>query len=465
MNTRNTPAKQNLPVRRQRRELVSLTSLQLLQSVRLDRLLHGRAEANLACRAEDHGRESRRVQVLHALDQLHLECEHHLLRQLRKPQLDGVADRDSVHEIDRLPFQTLQRLDLLLVVGKVHGVNRLEQLFEVGLDDGRILRLPENLQQVVVPDEVEPREFRPLLLQEVAQRLLAAVQLPDLELEALLEVHHVRQRLDAWVRLHLRHQPSEVLVHLEEAALLVRKRPPAEDGLQVQPLALNRLQVAQGAAEQGQYSVPLLRLAGELGEVGGVPDGLQHGLEVAHLGLDLPPLLDEHNAPIAAVKLLDYVEDGLHAPLVHLVDRVLDRHFRSRPRLQLLYVRNPLHNEVARIKEVVKLQVAAVDPLRKIKHLEQAAPVVLRERIPLDKLEVGHILFQPLDLRVHVPDHSVDVPALQPLGPLRQEILHDIEPLPNGHPVLLSERRHLAQELLKEAPGRQRLGDVVVEGV
>ena len=45
------------------------------------------------------------------------------------------------------------------------------------LDHLRVLRLPQNLQKVVVADEIEPREHRTFLFEVIRERLLAHVQL------------------------------------------------------------------------------------------------------------------------------------------------------------------------------------------------------------------------------------------------------------------------------------------------
>ena len=56
--------------------------------------------------------------------------------------------------------------------------------------------MAEDLEQVVVADEVEARELRPLLLEVRVQRLLALVELGQDRLEALAEAVHVAEADD-----------------------------------------------------------------------------------------------------------------------------------------------------------------------------------------------------------------------------------------------------------------------------
>ena len=76
-----------------------------------------------------------------------------------------------------------------------------EELLEVRLNNARVLRLAKNFQQVVVADEIEPREARALLLEELGEGLLAALELVEHDREVVLQVGHLGQRDDARVGL------------------------------------------------------------------------------------------------------------------------------------------------------------------------------------------------------------------------------------------------------------------------
>ena len=61
----------------------------------------------------------------------------------------------------------------------------------MALDHRRVLRLAEDLEEVVVADEVEAREALALVLEEVGQRLLAALELVEDRGELLAQVMHL----------------------------------------------------------------------------------------------------------------------------------------------------------------------------------------------------------------------------------------------------------------------------------
>ena len=56
-------------------------------------------------------------------------------------------------------------------------MNTRKQFLKVLLNNSRVLRLSENLQQIVIADEVESWKFISLFLKEVAESLLATFQL------------------------------------------------------------------------------------------------------------------------------------------------------------------------------------------------------------------------------------------------------------------------------------------------
>ena len=103
---------------------------------------------------------------------------------------DSLVDDDGFPQWDNLPA---------IFIASFAPVNTTEwireEFLEVRLDHLRVLRLPENLQQVVVADEVKPRQHRPLLLEVLRQRLLAQVELRG-HLREVLRAHaRLRKRL------------------------------------------------------------------------------------------------------------------------------------------------------------------------------------------------------------------------------------------------------------------------------
>ena len=122
----------------------------------------------------------------------------------------------------------------------------------MALDHRRVLRLAEDLEEVVVADEVEPRERGPLLLEEVAERLLAPVELVEHGLERPADVAvdvRVHEAKELRVRLDVAHDVAEVLVDALEALGLVGEAAAAEDGLEVDPLALDPVERVEDEVE------------------------------------------------------------------------------------------------------------------------------------------------------------------------------------------------------------------------
>ena len=113
------------------------------------------------------------------------------------------------------------------------------------LDDARIRRLSQNLEQVLVADEVEPRKDAAFVLQVVVERLLTSVELVEHGRQIVLYARHAAQRDHSCVALHVSHRVTEVVVHsLEALHLLTRQRSTlAEYRLQIDPLALHFVQI------------------------------------------------------------------------------------------------------------------------------------------------------------------------------------------------------------------------------
>ena len=102
-----------------------------------------------------------------------LQSSDHVLVQLLQPVLHHLADLNFLAQLHLLLQVRPHGQDLLVPLPEDDCVNAREQLLEVQLNDGRILRLAQDLQHIVVSKEVEPREFVSLLLKEVVECLLA----------------------------------------------------------------------------------------------------------------------------------------------------------------------------------------------------------------------------------------------------------------------------------------------------
>ena len=82
----------------------------------------------------------------------------------RLTDLDLGHDLYVLAERHDLAVQALHGDDVLVALAELDAVDAGEELLQVRLDDGRVGRLAEDLQQVVVADEVEAREEAALLL-------------------------------------------------------------------------------------------------------------------------------------------------------------------------------------------------------------------------------------------------------------------------------------------------------------
>lgn len=68
------------------------------------------------------------------------------------------CDLHRLQEGYNLTLQGLHGGDMLAPLVKVHAVDTSKELLQMGLDDGRVLGLAQDLQEVVVTDEVETRQ-------------------------------------------------------------------------------------------------------------------------------------------------------------------------------------------------------------------------------------------------------------------------------------------------------------------
>ena len=97
------------------------------------------------------------------------------------------------------------------------------------------------------------------------------------------------------------------------------------------------------------------------------------------------------------VSLLDHGEDCLALPLCQLIECLLDCELRGGARLQVFDRLHLRDDEIRGIQHVLQRQFLLADTLWHLQHLEELLPVILREGIPFDEFEVGHILLEPLD--------------------------------------------------------------------
>lgn len=153
--------------------------------------------------------------VLHVVGELHALLEGHPLL------LDG-EDLDDLPAVPREP----------------HAVDGGEELLHVQLDHRGVLRLREDLEQVLVAQEVETGEFAALHLEVVVQRLLAALLLLVDGVQSTLEPFDVEEGLQLGGVGDQPHDVPEGSIEPVEAIELVGECASREDGFEVNPASL-----------------------------------------------------------------------------------------------------------------------------------------------------------------------------------------------------------------------------------
>ena len=79
--------------------------------------------------------------------------------------LDVGGDSDRIVEWHEFSFQRLHGNYFGLGVVKFDAVDSSEEFFQVLLDHSFIRGSTQNLQEILIPDEIEPREYISFLLQ------------------------------------------------------------------------------------------------------------------------------------------------------------------------------------------------------------------------------------------------------------------------------------------------------------
>mmetsp|Transcript_17017 Transcript_17017/g.54250 ORF Transcript_17017/g.54250 Transcript_17017/m.54250 type:complete len:604 (-) Transcript_17017:2868-4679(-) len=343
----------------------------------------------------------------------------------------------------------------------------------MALDHHRVLGLAEDLQEVVVADEVEAREHRALLLEEVGERALADVKLVHHLGEGVPEAGHLREGGHEGVALDGAHELAELRVDLLEAPLLVGERAAPEDGLQIHPLALHLVERAHALGEGGELVLPALRLLFEGPEERRLPKALHQALVVPDLGHDVLPLFDEAALAARLALVLGEVEPPLHAPRLQLVERLPQGHLALGLRMQVLNILGLLGELLRRVEEVLELEVVLSLSFRaagrEVEHPKQLAPVVVLPAVPANELEVRQRLAVLIDLLEEDERHGVlGGGALDALRPLGEEVVHVVQLVADGEPISVRQLGFLLVELREALPAAARTldvgGDLVEEG-
>ena len=356
---------------------------------------------------------------------------------------------------------------MLRAFAEHHGVDPREEFLEVRLDHLRVLRLSENFQQVVVADEVKPRQHRPLLLEVLRQRLLTQIELRG-HLREVLGAHaRLRKRLHQRLALDGGHDPLEVLVHPPEPRLFLRQGASREDGLQVQPLPLDRVHVRQPVGECGQQLFPHLGFLLERTEERRVFQRRHQVLVIRHLREQVFPLLDQRHGASATAghRVRDQRETSIETPNLQLVQSLAERDFALRLRVQRLELVHLVDEQIRLVQEVLQRQVLARHRLRafrgELQQRKQLRPVRAFPALAATEFQRRHCLFVLLDrLEKQHRDAVLLFVRARAIAPLGEEVVQLVQLPANGDPVPGREVLLLHEEIPESAPRLARLFDI-----
>lgn len=197
------------------------------------------------------------LRLLTVVEQVAQSGSHHLFK-LVEPVFDFTFDRNWLSQCDVLVSRRYHRLDLRVFLVKGYFENTAEQLFQMALDNVWIAGLTKDLKQIIISNEVESREFLALLLEEVIERLLAHLKLGQNSLEALLEAWNLTKTHHFGVCAKSKCNGSVLFVDAAEPTLLRGEGTSHEDGLKVDPLALNDVQLGKMVINSTKSAFELL---------------------------------------------------------------------------------------------------------------------------------------------------------------------------------------------------------------
>ena len=199
--------------------------------------------------------------LAHSLERVLHEGLH-----VREPLLDVSPCPEVFSQAHVLALARLHAEDIraLWVLAKVKALDPVKALGHVRLHGLNILGLGQDFQELVVGQEVEPREAHSLGLQVILQILLHLLESLVTLLEELQPPWGASRLQGVASVLGPPHDVLELLINSKEGLGLVRKLPlnirRAEDALKVHPLLLALEPLVKSVREQAQLVVQLVHL-------------------------------------------------------------------------------------------------------------------------------------------------------------------------------------------------------------
>eukprot|EP00968_Pinguiococcus_pyrenoidosus_P012901 scaffold1154_cov310-Pinguiococcus_pyrenoidosus.AAC.33 len=452
-------------------------ALELAERLLFDCHLYVSGEVNELRHAEHLAGEHLVVQLrLQTGRELGFERVLHLLCKALEPFLHLVTELDRILKRDPLAFGAQERHDFggapVLDIGERDSVDPLEELFQVRLDDVGVLGLAEDLEKIVVPDEVEARHARALLLQELGQGLLAALQLIQLRLETVLQPrkeHVVREVEELRLPVDPRHDVSELLIDSSKPGGLGGQGAATEDRLEVHPLPLDAVHGREADVQNGELRLVCGALVRERPEEAGFLQGGQQGLLVSQFQEQVLPFLDERrSAPV--LLMFQEAELGGLGPGHQLLQRLADRHLSLGLGIQMLheFQQTGLGQLLQHVDEMLRGEVLQPHPASDAQlSLKERRPVLFLERVASAVLQHRHGSLDAIHFGLQILRDNV-VRALfvarrELVCPARSKILQSKDIRAERDPIRAPQGGFLGVKLLEHVPAGHGEVQVVLQ--
>lgn len=163
----------------------------------------------------------------------------------------------------------------------------------MSLNNCWVLGLTQDLEEVIITDEIEAGELGSLLLKEAVEGLLALVKLTQNGFKCVLNTRNVTKTDNFWIVTDTKSDVSELFIDTHESTLLLWECTSHEDGLKVNPLALNNIQLGEVVIDTTDLFFYLFNLISESCEVSRFLKRKDKTLMITDLRDDFLPLFNQ----------------------------------------------------------------------------------------------------------------------------------------------------------------------------